>query len=438
MEALDAYTQAASAYTEANSLQPDDAACLYNWGRVLFILGGFVDGDEDPDEKLQYVNEAITKFEASVKRQPDNTDALFNLAQALATRCDLLVDTDNDRAAGEPLLRRAIKLFDQVYQLQEVAAANADTTMPDDNTADNPTSKPLPTINKNTLVDTVSTVAECITSLACLQETSEQADSLFDEACQRLERALELSNERRADILCDWAAVLEAKVNHQQQQQQPDTVKRMDVSLYDPVIAKLQEAIEAGPTLADPRCDLGDLYLGIAHGRLIEATFDADLDETKVVTVDATTEEEMKRQAEARIAAMDGEITPYYEKACAAFKEAAELEISNVGIRQKLGDIYFARSRLPLDSAKAIEQTLLKEAEHWYQQTLEAAVDDPEPIIRLAQVYEVQGRKEEYIKLLDQWNALGGTVGELYEEDDVFEMGFIDKVAKQLETKDAS
>ncbi|RKP25455.1 hypothetical protein SYNPS1DRAFT_28816, partial [Syncephalis pseudoplumigaleata] len=412
MEALDAYTQAAAAYTEADRLQPKDAACLYNWGRVMFILGGFVDGDEDPDEKLRHVSQAIEKFEASVALQPDNTDALFNLAQALATRCDLLVDNDNDRATGEPLLKRAIALFDQVYALQEAALNNAATATEEASTASSSSSPPPPP-TKESLVDTVSAVAECVTSLACLQETAKEADALFDDACQRLERALSLSEERRSDILCDWAAVLEAKANHQQQ----NTAERMDAQLYEPAIAKLKEAMAAGPTLADPRCDLGDLYLGIAHGKLIEATLDAD-------ELDASAE---KEQAVARIAAMDDEITPYYEQACAAFKEAASLEPTNAGIKQKLGDIYFARSRLPLDSAKAIEQKLLAEAEHWYQATLEVAQDDPEPVIRLAQVYDVQGRAEDYERLLNQWQKLEGTVNDLYEEDDVFEMEFIDK-----------
>ncbi|KAI8052068.1 hypothetical protein BDF22DRAFT_656182 [Syncephalis plumigaleata] len=407
MEAFDAYTQAAAAYTEADRLHPNDTACLYNWGRVLFILGGFVDGDEDPDEKLRHVSLAIEKFEQSVKLQPNNTDALFNLAQALATRCDLLVDTDNDRATGEPLLRRAITLFDQVYGLQEAAIASGGnesatattTTSSSANTEDSNQTPPT----KEALVDTVSAVAECVTSLACLQETAEEADKLFADACSRLERALPLSEERKADILCDWAAVLEAKANHEQQ----NTTECMNAKLYEPAIAKLKEAMAAGPTLADPRCDLGDLYLGIAHGKLVEATLDMDeQDESKMTEQN---EAELKRQAEARIATMDGEITPYYENACAAFKEAASLEPSNAGIKQKLGDIYFARSRLPLDSAKAIEQKLLSEAESWYQATLEVASDDPEPMVRLAQVYDVQGRTEDYERLLNQWHKLEGT-----------------------------
>jgi tetratricopeptide (TPR) repeat protein len=427
MEAFDAYTQAAAAYTEADRIQPSDPACLYNWGRVLFILGGFVDGDEDPDEKLRHVSLAIEKFEQSVKLQPNNTDALFNLAQALATRCDLLVDNDNDCATGEPLLRRAISLFDQVYKLQEAAiASGGESTGTATNTDDNNQTPPT----KEALVDTVSAVAECVTSLACLQKTAQEADKLFADACSRLEHALPLSEERKADILCDWAAVLEAKANHEQQK----TTECMNAKLYEPAIAKLKEAMAAGPTLADPRCDLGDLYLGIAHGKLVEATLDAD-DQDESTTMTEQDEVELRRQAEARIATMDGEITPYYENACAAFKEAATLEPNNAGIKQKLGDIYFARSRLPLDSAKAIEQKLLSEAESWYQTTLEVASDDPEPVIRLAQVYDVQGRTEDYERLLNQWYKLEGTVNDLYEEDDVFEMEFIERVAKWLELK---
>jgi tetratricopeptide (TPR) repeat protein len=412
--ALEAYTDAAEAYAEADRLKPQDGACLYNWGRVLFILGGFVDGEVDPDAKLDYVTQSIEKFESAVKLQPDNTDALFNLAQSLATRCDLLVSGENAREEGIPLLERAIELFDRVYKLQQ-EQLNSGTTQTDDEP-----------ITPDVLVDTVSAVAECITSLACMQEDMDEAKRLFQEACKRLEDALPLCKERRADILCDWAAVLEAQGNHFQ-----DAEGRVDPSLYEPAIAKLKEAIAEAPDLADPHCDLADLYLNIAHSKLLEATLDNDVAEKD--GEDAHQDPQQREQnARAHIAAIESDITKYYEQACAEFKSALELEPDTLDILQRLGDVYFSRWRLPLDSSQAIGEQLLAEARECYVKGLSIEPKDMHLIIRLAQVYHVQGKAHKCRELVEEWHELGGTIDALHEDEDVFEPEFIDKVAEIL------
>lgn len=407
---MEAYTDAADAYAEADRLKTNDSACLYNWGRVLFILGGFVDAEVDPEAKLGHVTQSIDKFEAAVILQPDNTDALFNLAQALATRCDLLVESGGNHETGAPLLRRAIELFDRVYSLQEKCISD-ETQLTDEE----PTTV-------DSLVDTVSAVAECITSLACMQTDPDNAKPLFRDACARLEKALTLCEERRVDVLCDWAAVLEAEANHCQ-----DVDGHVDVRLYDPAISKLEEAIAVAPTQADPHCDLADLYLGIAHAKLLEATLDNDLDEEGV--------EDHKQQAKARIEAIDGEISNYYEQTCAEFRRALELEPDTLDILQRLGDVYFSRWRLPLDSSRKIEGRLLTNAHECYTKALSIEPEDMRLIIRMAQVYHAQNKSARVKELVYEWHDLGGDVRLLDEDEDVFEAEFVDKVTELLAAK---
>ncbi|RKP09103.1 hypothetical protein THASP1DRAFT_23028 [Thamnocephalis sphaerospora] len=131
---------------------------------------------------------------------------------------------------------------------------------------------------------------------------------------------------------------------------------------------------------------------------------------------------------------MDRDVSSYYELACEQFKLALEAEPDTLDILQRLGDVYFSRSRLPLDSSKAIEAQLVADAKTCYLNGLKTEPEDMALMIRLAQVYHVQSQTDELKRLVADWHALGGDADLLHDDDDVFEMEFIDKVTELLKT----
>ncbi|CAO3635084.1 unnamed protein product [Cunninghamella echinulata] len=78
------YERALQMYIKAHAINSEDADCAYNWGRVLFILVGFLPPHTAPEDKLIKLDESIEKFRLALKLESNNkTDVEFNLAQAL-------------------------------------------------------------------------------------------------------------------------------------------------------------------------------------------------------------------------------------------------------------------------------------------------------------------------------------------------------------------
>lgn len=64
-------------------------------GRVLYLLVGFLPAQVSPEQKLELLDRSIEKFRAALVREPNRTDAQFNLGQALHSRSEILQETSD-------------------------------------------------------------------------------------------------------------------------------------------------------------------------------------------------------------------------------------------------------------------------------------------------------------------------------------------------------
>ncbi|KAI9597530.1 hypothetical protein BDF19DRAFT_435364 [Syncephalis fuscata] len=408
-------TQAAAAYENAHKLKTDDSHCLYQWGRALFTLAEFVVVEEEGvEKKLELSTDAIEKLEQAEKLSPDNADILYHLGQALAIKCDLFVDELDDTEGGTPLMEKAIELYERAYPLREQQIASGAVDAKGE------------AYTNGHLIDIVIAVVQSITSLGCMESTSEEAKKKFEDSVGRIARALDLDASRRAELLQEWANVLQAQASYRQ-----DQSGELNASFYEPAIAKLEEAIAADEKRTEAIVDLAELYLSLAHGRLAEASIGNEEDDEE----DEEDEEKITAIIDARIAAAEPDIVPHYEKAIQQFERAVSVDSENSALHVYLGDAIFGRSQLPLPSSKANENELLASAEKNYRTALklEKERDESAVLLRLAQSVFFLKRADECSTLLDQWKEGGSGLETLYEADDILEREFIEHIFEKFE-----
>ncbi|KAI9359273.1 hypothetical protein DFJ73DRAFT_817629 [Zopfochytrium polystomum] len=75
------------------------ADCLYNWGRLLLLLGDFKEPPYPHSQRHRLLAEAATQLRRASGLDETNADALFNLAQALRSRFELVIE---DADGGDP------------------------------------------------------------------------------------------------------------------------------------------------------------------------------------------------------------------------------------------------------------------------------------------------------------------------------------------------
>ncbi|KAF9190968.1 hypothetical protein BGZ51_007986 [Haplosporangium sp. Z 767] len=215
------YEKAGDMYNKACKLNPEDSDCLYNFGRVLYIL---VDFTHSPCQKLSLLNASIERFRLALTYDSDNADTLFNLAQALTTHAEVIQDHgedddeehdhehkhgDNDpyqggspeeRAALE--LQEAISLFESCYSIQQ---RDLYAAVHDAKTQEGQEEKPKSLVDQEkqelsnsagVLIDTLISASQALTSLAFLVETVERSQGYYKEAAEKLEIALGVANDK--------------------------------------------------------------------------------------------------------------------------------------------------------------------------------------------------------------------------------------------------
>ncbi|KAG0082895.1 hypothetical protein BGZ92_011266 [Podila epicladia] len=216
------YEKAGDMYNKACKLNPEDSDCLYNFGRVLYIL---VDFTHSPCQKLSLLNASIERFRSALIYDSDNADTLFNLAQALTTHAEVIQDHDEDdeeaehdhehkhsesdhfhgspeeRAALE--LQEAIQLFENCYIIQqrELYAAVKETHPKKGDTEEMP--KELAeqlqeelANNAGVLIDTLISTSQALTSLAFLVDTVDRSQKYYKQAGEKLEIALGVAGDK--------------------------------------------------------------------------------------------------------------------------------------------------------------------------------------------------------------------------------------------------
>ncbi|KAF9147571.1 hypothetical protein BG015_010752 [Linnemannia schmuckeri] len=214
------YEKAGDMYNKACQLNPEDSDCLYNFGRVLYIL---VDFTHDPCQKLALLNASIERFRNALIYDSENPDTLFNLGQALQTHADVIQDHDEDdeddehdhshgdhdhdhgnpeeRAAEE--LQEAISLFETCYTIQqrdlytavqEAREANAEEEKKPEELVE----QELQELSSaaGVLIDTLISASQALTSLAFLVDTRELSQEHYKDAAEKLDIALGVANDR--------------------------------------------------------------------------------------------------------------------------------------------------------------------------------------------------------------------------------------------------
>ncbi|KAG0203946.1 hypothetical protein BGX28_003948 [Mortierella sp. GBA30] len=219
------YEKAGDMYNKACRLNPEDSDCLYNFGRVLYIL---VDFTHSPCQKLSLLNASIERFRSALNYDSDNADTLFNLAQALQTHAEVIQDHDEEededeegehdhshgdhghhhhgspeeRAALE--LQEAISLFESCYSIQQrelYAAVQETRPKHEDNAEEKPQSlieqeKEELANSAGVLIDTLISASQALTALAFLVETVERSQGYYKEAAHKLDIALGVANDK--------------------------------------------------------------------------------------------------------------------------------------------------------------------------------------------------------------------------------------------------
>ncbi|KAF9898453.1 hypothetical protein BX616_004006 [Lobosporangium transversale] len=216
------YEKAGDMYNKACKLNPEDSDCLYNFGRVLYIL---VDFTHSTCQKLSLLNASIVRFRSALHYDPDNTDTLFNLGQALTTHAEVVQDHEEDEEDGDGQdhrhgdednfqgspeeravleLLEAIKLFETCYSIQqrELYAAVQQASSKDNGVTEEKTEgsgeheKQELSNSAGVLIDTLISASQALTSLAFLVDTVERSQTYYKQAKDRLEIALGVVNDK--------------------------------------------------------------------------------------------------------------------------------------------------------------------------------------------------------------------------------------------------
>ncbi|KAI1320495.1 hypothetical protein EDD11_000880 [Mortierella claussenii] len=220
------YEKAGDMYNKACKLNPEDSDCLYNFGRILYIL---VDFTHSTCQKLSLLNASIQRFRSALTYDPDNADTLFNLGQALTTYAEVIQDHDDeeedreghghdhdhkhgdhDHIHGSPEeraaieLQEAIKLFEACYSIQQrelYAAVQEANPKNKEGTEEKPAGlveQELKQLSDSAgvLIDTLISASQALTSLAFLVDTVDRSQEYYKQATEKLEIALGVANDK--------------------------------------------------------------------------------------------------------------------------------------------------------------------------------------------------------------------------------------------------
>ncbi|KAF7727351.1 hypothetical protein EC973_007660 [Apophysomyces ossiformis] len=368
------YERAADMYSKAHMLNETDADCLYNWGRVLFLLISFLPPYTTPEEKLEKVDSSIAKFRKALQLEQDKTDAQFNLGQALHLRSEILQETteiDNPYNQSAMALQEAISLFENVYQLQEKeyqacqsSTAESEQQQPpteekklegDQATEDYTTVTEVEPTTAFSLVDTLVSTAETMTTMASMLASFQASMDLFSRARSRLSLAekwlmsvpegpehkqariqINLKEAQNFASMADRAFLASGQVDH---------------TLFNQAIERLDEVVDQFDAKhVEAMCDRGDILTSYAQA-LLEFAHKSN---TPLVP-DSTGKE----------------IWQLYAQATKSFQSALTIELKNCNILNKLGDVSIARARLELPVAERNKAQLLKNAEFYFKQAVD-------------------------------------------------------------------
>ncbi|OZJ06792.1 hypothetical protein BZG36_00169 [Bifiguratus adelaidae] len=436
------YERSAETYAQAHSLSTNDVDCLYNWGRVLFILINF-QPEHEVLARFNLLTESVRKFRQALTIDPDYTDALFNLGQALVTHFELLEDLPNVIDAlqqGIASLHEAVSLFERVYALQTEElesrrTSGAEGSMEDTSDANVPVNDlnaqmeddapstmvtEVTSVTEFSLIDTLLSTVNTLTSLASILPDVSASSVTYQTAIAKLNQAETLltsqnsdneeAREKYKDLQLQYAQTLSSHADRQFQDS-----GRVDDKSYLQSVQRVDTILDHQPRHVEALCDKADILTSFAQAQLLFAVRSGiDYSES---------------------------IWSLYTQATQIYMAAFEVEPKNQSILLKLGDINCARARLPMPIAQRNQAQLLKNAEFFYKSVVENNRQDTTAWIGYAFACWKQtslGAAEKGVetdKILRMWRRVGGTDETLQDaarDNDLLEPDFFDHVREVI------
>ncbi|KAG0175540.1 hypothetical protein DFQ28_008879 [Apophysomyces sp. BC1034] len=426
------FERAADMYSKAHAVNETDA-----------------DSCTEPEKKLERVDMSITKFRKALQLEQNKTDAQFNLGQALHLRSEVLQETteiDNpyNQSAIEALmtaLQEAISLFENVYQLQEkeykaCQSDIAESQQPREeqkheehnheehkheehkheehkheesqSAEDYTTVTEVEPTTAFSLVDTLVSTAETMTTMASMLASFQASMDLFSRARTKLSLA-----EKWLLSVPEGAEHKQARIQIYLKEAQNFASmadrsflasSQVDHTLFGQAIERLDEIIEQFDAKhVEAMCDRGDILTSYAQALLEFAS---------------------KSNTPLAPETSGKEIWQLYAQATKSFQTALTIEPKNCSILNKLGDVSIARARLELPVAERNKAQLLKNAEFYFKQ----AVDINKEVLTSGWIgwafaawaqetwLNAKGKKAEATKIINTWIKRGG-------DEDMFRNG---------------
>ncbi|KAI8366602.1 hypothetical protein BD560DRAFT_447945 [Blakeslea trispora] len=445
------YERAVDMYSKAFAVNSNDADCVYNWGRVLFLLVNFLPSHVTPEEKLEKVDESIEKFRKALELEANKTDAQFNLAQALHQRSEILQETteiDNAYTASAMALQEAISLFDSVYDLQEkeYLELNRSEEEEPEEQVQQPAEEPSKQQSEETqefttvtkveattpysLIETLLSTAETMTTMASMLASIHASMDLFSKAKAKLGLAekwlakIPSTEDEKERTAARIQINLKESATYAAMADRSFVASSMvDNSLFEKSIERLDEIIERYDTRnVEAMCDRGDVLT--SFGQAIE--------------------EVANKKKLSLVPEKDGkEVWQLYATATKSFQTALTLEPKNLRILNKMGDLSLIRARLQLPVAERNRLQLLKNAAFYFKHAVEV---DKEVLTSgylgwamsewaMEEWAEVANKKEDALKIIRVWIKRGGN-GSLFrslaEDNETWDEDFVEFIVEEF------
>ncbi|KAI8993466.1 hypothetical protein BDB01DRAFT_832280 [Pilobolus umbonatus] len=470
------YTKSAEMYGKAFSLNKDDADCVYNWGRILFILRNLLPSYADFDVKIEKVNESIEKFRMALQLQPNKTDAQFNLAQALYQKSEMLQEA-SDYTNAAIALHEAIDMFNNVYTIQEQeyvtmegAASPSDThslsktsthshdmdcdancnigskedissQLSDMDLSDKGTEvekEEFATVTRMeattipSLIETLVSTAEAMSTMASMLASYPASMDLFSRAKSKISLAEKWflrmpSGDSDTEKEKKDARVLinlkEASIYSAMADRSFIASGQVDSMLYSRAVEKLEEIIQVyDSNNTEALCDLGDILSS-------EAQAIVDCQEKQGIPLNKCNEGKI--------------VWKLYKDADAAFISAMKCDSSNTNIINKLGELNIIRAGLQISPAENNRGQLLKNASFYFKTAVEkdrtslstGYIGWAMAEWALEEWTGSKERKREALKIMRTWVKLGGNddiFHELTGDGDLWDEEFLEFVERNL------
>ncbi|KAI8578541.1 hypothetical protein K450DRAFT_246287 [Umbelopsis ramanniana AG] len=358
-QAREYYEKAGEMYSRAHELDESDIDSLYNWARVLFLLMDYVPEHAEAEERLNLLDKSISRFRKVLEMQTNNADAMFNLAQGLTVRADLVEDVDGiTDAHGEAAqaLQEAVSLYESAYELQE--KLHQQQTHGSSTSSATPIAIAKAPVTAFTLIETLTSLVDATRSLGEMLDEFEDVQLLYKAALSKISLAYGILAEN-TESEEDTPAIIQLYQSHASllaalaDRTFTDTGE-LDEKSYKTAIETLAKVIILDQDNVEAHCDLGDLYGGYAQAKMRTCT-DQDI----------SSQEEKS-------------LWGFYTEATRCFQTALDYQPDNLTTLFKLGDIHFTRAQLPFAIARKQKTQLLKSAEYWYKHAVDLETSDLE------------------------------------------------------------